>query len=156
VKQTPTYSILILILLLAFLMEFIFYQHPFHAYFMGLFFASYSFKGSGLFRRRSFRRGHFVAGHFVAGLFRRGVISSWVISSRTLKTCESYCWTSLIAGNRVYCKIELLRETKKSMFKCLATTYGVIVPVTNWIAIIYHNLPSLFYANAEFLRWIKK
>jgi hypothetical protein len=78
--------------------------------------------GSGLFRRlafghRSFCRGsfcrahfvvgHFVAGHFVAGLFRRGVISSMVMSSRTVKTCESHCWTSLIAGNRVYSKIRV-------------------------------------------------
>jgi hypothetical protein len=62
-----------------------------------------------------FVAGHFVMGHFFAGLFRCGVISSWVIPSRTLKTFESHCWTSSIAGNRVLCKIELL-ERQNSQF----------------------------------------
>jgi hypothetical protein len=49
----------------------------------------------GLFRRRSLLRGSFRRVHFVAGYFVR------VISSRTVKTCESDCWTSSKAGNRV-------------------------------------------------------
>jgi hypothetical protein len=39
------------------------------------------------------------------------------------------------------------------MFKCLATTYGVIVPVSNWIATVYSGFPTVRIWYGQSVYW---